>query len=305
MLVEDIKKKWYQDIDDKLFLLIAHLDPTSIIKKRNVVKLGMYCKWLFVMYRKKQFEELIRITENIEIFKTKRKLSDNVKKELFDSIFMYHYWYKRKHKLIDKDKNIFNYNLLEFVKRFSYVDKEEKVLFEKYHNQKGKVGLIYEDENIVILEPLDFIACYHLSKKTQWCTKSENSYKYWSTNHILLRFIVKKTKEIFRLTWSLERDDKWSWSTPVYPEYDQYTFQKDEKRSIKPFEFDKLFLPKFNVDRYEFNENSEYYEKQLIEYEKDLKKFEQLRTLFSLINDTAVKKIEIQYEDRKIRKNRI
>jgi hypothetical protein len=48
---EEIRKKWYPDLDKKIFYKLVNLDPTSV-RKKEFSKPGKYTKWLISMYKK-------------------------------------------------------------------------------------------------------------------------------------------------------------------------------------------------------------------------------------------------------------
>ena len=48
---EEIRNKWYSEMDKKVFYKLVNLDPTSI-RKKDFSKPGKYTKWLISMYKK-------------------------------------------------------------------------------------------------------------------------------------------------------------------------------------------------------------------------------------------------------------
>ena len=53
---EEIRNKWYPDLDKKIFYKLVNLDPTSI-RKKDFSKPGKYVKWLINMYKKWSIKE--------------------------------------------------------------------------------------------------------------------------------------------------------------------------------------------------------------------------------------------------------
>lgn len=53
---EEIRKKWYPDLDKKIFYKLVNLDPTSV-RKKEFSKPGKYTKWLISMYKKMKSQD--------------------------------------------------------------------------------------------------------------------------------------------------------------------------------------------------------------------------------------------------------
>jgi hypothetical protein len=48
---EEIRKKWYPNLDKKIFYKLVNIDPTSV-RKKDFSKPGKYTKWIIAMYKK-------------------------------------------------------------------------------------------------------------------------------------------------------------------------------------------------------------------------------------------------------------
>jgi hypothetical protein len=53
---EEIRKKWYPDLDKKIFYKLVNTDPTSV-RKKGFSKPGKYVKWLIMQYKRMVYEE--------------------------------------------------------------------------------------------------------------------------------------------------------------------------------------------------------------------------------------------------------
>lgn len=289
---EEIYVKWYADkIRYKAFLKIIKLDPTTVFKK-DKVKMGRYCKWLLMQYFKSNFQtffynDQIELKAKVDPASKNFLFDDKFSKEIYDSLEVFHNWFKFKNKHADRD--IYKYELYEFTRRMTgghYNDYQDHL---KYKKDNGKVFLIYDDENLTVLEPLNFAACYKYSKNTQWCSKTLSSYEGWSRDNILLRFIDKKNKMIFRLTYSYN-SDRWSWATPVYPEFSEQSLIKERPfrfKKITPFSF-KYFKKEYDKSKYEADDTAK----------AQTERFNQLKRLFNLIDKKCAAKILERYTFR-------
>ena len=114
---EEIRKKWYSDLDKKTFYKLVNIDPTSV-RKKEFSKPGKYVKWLITQYKKVQkygyydtrliqsqdYDLWLRIIKYEEIFVLPEKLTNyrvrddgknlsinmsenSIKRSIFESIY--------------------------------------------------------------------------------------------------------------------------------------------------------------------------------------------------------------------------
>jgi hypothetical protein len=218
---EETRLKWYADIDKHTFYKIVNLDPTSV-RKKNFSKLGKYSKWLLIQYKKGFLNQ--KILDNAE-------QCGEINYYLF--IFSTNWWKKcvrfditstTGSFLLKADTDILKYNSLN--KFMSEVNEQ----VEKYEaaTEKSKFDVIFSNENINILVPLNFTASFETARNTQWCSQSIGGYKGWSAQAILFRIMPKqKGYDKLKLTWSFS--GTWYLACSRYPEImgRDYPFEKN------------------------------------------------------------------------------
>ena len=210
--IEKIWKKWYSDIDKKLFFKIVNVDPTAV-RKTNFSKPGKYIKWLIREYRNKR---------NINAFYPDglwimdlTKSDDKFYKRLYEQLNYYLFifstgWFKNK---VKKNKysiggkvysiddsigvDILKYSYKEFINMMdNYVDEYRS------DTEGSKYDVVYSDNNLDVLVPLNFSGSYETAKNTEWCTKSKGAYDTWNGMAILFRILPKKSGyDKLKLTW--------------------------------------------------------------------------------------------------------
>jgi hypothetical protein len=277
---DKIYEIYYQKkLTKKLFLKLIKLDPTTVWKS-NIIKPGRYCKWILNQYLKNEF---VTFTDTFS-----QEITDKAYDRIFNALMIFHYWLKRARP--DQYNDIFRFNLRNFVFQMEYHGEEYKTRLEFKNKRGNNFTKVYEDDKILILEPLDFLTCYTYSKNTDWCSKSENMYHHWSKNNLLLRFINKETKEIIRLTWSYMNEyNDWSWAAPQYPEFSAREICKNysHNNNYKPYDFEKFqYQPKPDSDV-----------KWMMKCEKNAKLIYEMHQL--MYNNLKVKKALIEHYDQR------
>ena len=218
----------YSDIQREKFDALVKLDPTTVCYDNTVIKLGKYSHWILNRYSK------------ADSYVGERMLRKDYK--ILEYLTTHKEWFVKNHMKRDaKYVNIFKFKTItDMVQTMgNYYDEYE--CHKLYKDFPENVFTIFENDEIRVIEPLDFATCFKYSKTTEWCTKSENCFKSWGSTNLLLRFIDKKEKRMCRLTWSFNDNTEWSWATPIYPEFRDYAF--GEKRDLDPFQFES-----FNYD---------------------------------------------------------
>lgn len=211
---ENIRSKYYSDIDKHIFYKIVNIDPTSV-RKKEFSKPGKYVKWLLMQYKTKNLtDELLNDKDYIErlnyylfIFST-QWFKNKVKKEQ----------YYLSGELLGPSGDIFKYGKTYGLSHFVRLMKEYRGEYEK-ETEQSKFEFLYEDDKVTILIPLNFSASYEISKNTDWCTKHLNGFSMWSQVAILYRIIPKdKNCEMLKLTWNRKGESRWYIAGTKYPE---------------------------------------------------------------------------------------
>lgn len=312
MQVLEIYKKWYSDIDKTTFKTIVRLDPTTVTNRKDIVKLGKYCRWLLQQYRLKKFNQLISYEEEVAKFEETGKLPDRIKSQIFDCLHVWHYWYRHRiknnvkieqhmydRKFKHNSCNIFDYKLRDFC--FNFQSNETIRNYFLYKKKKGQSKILYDDANIIIIEPLDFIACYHLSKGTDWCSKSENGYQMWAKRCMLIRVIDKKTQQRYRLTWAYDNKYDWSWATIKYPEFSHMDLSSEK---VSPFDFNKFRTSKPEPNPENYKERFYTYEEAIRDWERDNQRFGEMFKMFEQLTPTMCQSIYDRFLHRQAERNR-
>lgn len=208
---EEIHNKWYPDLDKKIFYKLVNLDPTSI-RKKDFSKPGKYTKWLISMYKKRK---------TYNYFDFDREFDSNLNFALF--IFSTG-WYKSKvkkesfylggqlNKTIEND--IFKFKTLNEFETHMYKIKDEY----RKQTEDAKYDVVFSDDKVDILIPINFTASAETAKNTEWCSQSYGGYSMWNKKALLFRIIPKDNKyDKLKLTWN-KNDDGWYLACSKYPE---------------------------------------------------------------------------------------
>ena len=219
---ENIRNKYYSDIDKHIFYKIVNLDPTSI-RKKDFSKPGKYTKWLLSQYKKNILSD--QLLEN-----------DSFTKELKYYLLIFSTgWFKSKFKkewkeiVYDDDgyekevsvsKDIYQYGLSEFVALL-----RKKVSGYEVETEKSKFDIVYSDSKVDILVPINFAASYETAKNTEWCSQQKSGFDMWNKMAILFRIIPKdNTYDKLKITWGRgEINKSWQIACSKYPEIMGYT----------------------------------------------------------------------------------
>jgi hypothetical protein len=143
----------------------------------------------------------------------------------------------------------------------------------KSQTQDSKFDIVYSDESVNILVPLNFTASYETAKNTQWCSQTVSGFSMWKNIAILFRIIPKnKGYDKLKLTWEKGGLGRWFLACSRYPE----VIGND-------LPFDKTFGEGKTIDKWEkicihnkgkstqFDKNIEEIQKQCIYYQNPLK----------------------------------
>lgn len=272
---EEIRNKYYSDLPKKTFYNIINIDPTSI-RKKEFSKPGKYSKWLLSQYKKKNLtDELLN--------------NEDYKKRLNYYLFIFTTgWYKKTEKVgfyaggehVDFGKNdILKFSLGKFVSHIS--DKAKRYELE---TGKSKYDVIYSDNKLNVLIPLNFSASYETSKNTHWCTQSPGGFSFWSQKSILFR-VIPKDKNLDRVKLSWTKDGKCMIACSEYPEI-----------IITGNPFEKID----GVDRWDYERTKRDIESNPDKYKQDekwIKNSKKIKETLDLLSDEA-KNLIIEYYDR-------
>lgn len=223
---ENIRLKYYADIPKKIFYQLVNIDPTSV-RKKEFSKPGKYTKWLLREYKKGNFID--SVVEYEEVTEDGYNLLDDEKwvKDLKKYLFIFSTgWFKSKVKKRSKVNeeyifktfegdgiDILKYDIHEFLGfMYEYVGAYEK------ETEKGKYDVVYSDDKIDVLVPLNFSASYETAKNTEWCSQSLAGFSSFSQAAILFRIIPKDSKfDRLKITW-FRSDSRWQMACSKYPE---------------------------------------------------------------------------------------
>jgi len=306
---EPIRIKYYSNIDKKLFYKIINLDPTSI-RKKEFSKPGKYSKWLLLQLEKGNItEELLnddsfsnKLNYYLFIFSTgwyKSKIIKSYGETFIDEESFYrdkddsNFLPNMKDEKYTKSSSIY-YDITKFKTISDFIKfLDSYVKLYESETEKSKFDVIFSDNNLDILVPLNFSASYATAKNTQWCTQSLSAFSLWNSKFILFR-IIPKSKEFDRvkLTWG---KSKWFMATTKYPEI-QFDFDYN-KNKWKPF--DKWEDGKETWENL-VEDNEEKYPD-----DKNIKHWKKLRDTISLLSDKGKQTIFKYWEGKIINKNEI
>ena len=212
---EEIRNKWYSDMDKKVFYRLVNIDPTSV-RKKGFSKPGKYTKWLISMYKK--------IKED-KIYDVEKDFDEYFNSDLNFKLFIFSTgWYKSKVKKEsfylggELNKTIEN-DILKFKSLREFENQINKIKDEYlYRTEDAKYDIVFSDDKLDVLIPINFTAASETAKNTQWCSQSYNGYSYWKKISLLFRIIPNDNKyDKLKLTWNKSNKD-WHLSCSKYPE---------------------------------------------------------------------------------------
>ena len=152
MTPEQIRQKYYDDIDEKTFNRLVKVDPTSRYKNGELTKVGAFVKFIIKDYKRKifKFEDADRYKEYISLYVKNRK-----RKELrgFDILKI-----DGIHELIDK---------LQFLKAEESGEIDELL---KTLTKDVDYKLILNGDKWMVFQPLTEKGSCTLGFGTEWCT---------------------------------------------------------------------------------------------------------------------------------------
>ena len=218
---EEIRKKWYSDLDKKIFYKLVNLDPTSV-RKKEFSKPGKYTKWLISMYKKMKADIYYEIEKEEEF---DRYFDSDLNFKLF--IFSTG-WYRSKvrkesfylggqlNKTLENDILKFK-SLHDFENHMSKIQEEYKI-----QTEEAKYDIVFSDDKVDILIPINFTASAETAKNTEWCSQSYIGYSMWNKMSLLFRILPKDNKyDKLKLTWTKKErspSKKWYIACSKYPE---------------------------------------------------------------------------------------
>lgn len=233
---EEIRKKWYSDLDKKEFYKLVNIDPTSI-RKKDFSKPGKYVKWLINVYKKlvseseyfgdEDFDDYFDSHLNFKLFIFSTGwYKSKVKKESF-------YLGGELNKTIEND--IFKFKTLSDFEShmYKYVDEYRK------QTEDAKYDVVFSDDKVDILIPINFTASAETAKNTEWCSQSYGGYSMWNKRALLFRIIPKDNKyDKLKLTWS-KNNKAWYLACSKYPEIRDYNNPFDKTNGIENWKVSK------------------------------------------------------------------
>lgn len=222
---ESIRLKWYSDIDKSIFYKLVNIDPTSV-RKKDFSKPGKYVKWLIKCYKQIFGDNREDGLERFDSF---------FNKELSYFLFIFSTgWYHSRcikevyysdglsARLLENDILKFK-RLNDFTYKMGYVADSYESLTEK-----AKYDVVYSDNKIDVLIPLNFTASFETAKNTDWCSQSLPGYSNWNKVALLFRIIPKdEDYDKLKLTW--RKDGRWYIACSKYPEINNETSSPFER----------------------------------------------------------------------------
>lgn len=252
---ENIRTKYYSDIDKSTFYKIINIDPTSV-RKKDFSKPGKYSKWLLREYRK------LKANKNNKLIDSLLSVDTSIKKDLNMKLFIYSTnWFKSQQNdgfysggtffrsASNEETDILKYSLEGFIKMMNnWTDKY------KEETANAEFETVFSDDKVSILIPLNFTASYETAKNTEWCSKSYSGYSIWNKSSLLFRIIPEdKSKDKIKLTWTKD-DKKWYIACSKYPEMTGVGNPFDiidgkEKWLITKEKYDKIYNDEYSESK--------------------------------------------------------
>jgi hypothetical protein len=208
--LEEIREKFYKDIDKEIFYNILKMDPTTIVKGDEVMKMGNYCKWLLILYKKNelQLDDHDKINEYLIAFNEVRymkSLLERLNKKIGDPKIST----VEVEKLISKrtkieklkiDPDIMKYkshgDLYLALKDYLEDEEEEEEEIEETDIEKYiktvQTKVLYKDSNWMYILPLSYDAAAFWGRGTKWCTTGKGAFTNYKQLHIIIN---RKSKD--------------------------------------------------------------------------------------------------------------
>jgi hypothetical protein len=233
---EEIRNKWYSDMDKKIFYKLVNIDPTSV-RKKDFSKPGKYVKWLVAVYKKLVAKSEYLDAEDFDVY-----FDSNLNFKLF--VFSTG-WYKSKvkkesfylggqlNRTIEND--IFKFKTLNEFESHMYKYEEEY----RKETEDAKYDVVFSDDKVDILIPINFTASAETAKNTEWCSQSYGGYSMWNKVALLFRIIPKDNRyDKLKLTWG-KNNKAWYLSCSKYPEIRGYNNPFDKTDGIENWKVSK------------------------------------------------------------------
>lgn len=227
---EAIRDKFYSDIDKKVFYKLVNLDPTSV-RKKDFSKPGDYSRWLLTLYKKyyKQCKE--EYFESSAEFQSKHPDVDEccskaaLSKIIYDDLNFHLFifssnWYKKEAKAKGYNNDILKFKSVVELKRLI----DPLVGEFKKQTEDAKFDVVYQDDKVKILIPLNFTAAAETAKNTDWCTTKLPNYQMWNNWALMFRILPIDSKyDKLKITWMRDNkkdmyDKSWYIACSEYPE---------------------------------------------------------------------------------------
>jgi hypothetical protein len=189
---ENIRSKWYPDISKKTFYALVNLDPTRV-RKKDFSKPGKYSKWLLREYKAGRIDNTILFDKYYAVLRT----------QLNYYLFIVSTgWFKKqlRHESSITPNYPVRFDILKYKYNgfINYV-KEFKNNYEA-ETEKSKYDVLYNDNKLDIMIPLNYAASYETAKNTDWCSQCKSGWDSWSSRAILYRVIFKDGEKL-KITW--------------------------------------------------------------------------------------------------------
>lgn len=177
--VENVRKKWYLDLDEKEFEEIISADPTTIITNGLIKKIGNYSKWLIQLYKSGSLllEDLYKATEYLTLHKKN---------------------YSTLTKLDKRFLNVFNFksinDLYDAIRSFDKpktVADEKTLITNRYYINLNEANLVFENDLYFVVNPITIEAENFYGINSKWCTIRPDQWKSYTDRGLLYIIIVK------------------------------------------------------------------------------------------------------------------
>lgn len=143
--------------------------------------------------------------------------------------------------------------------------------------ENSKFDVVYSDNKINILVPINFTASRETAKNTDWCSQSYSGYSFWNKISIMFRIIPNdKNLDKLKLTWR-KGGDSWYIACSKYPEIQGKGSPFDEPGGVENWKIIKNkndeYYKSVNSGENRWNENSDKIEKTMSLLSNDAKEY--------------------------------